>query len=149
MTTDLDQLAKELQQLIIQEARKIYSDKVIEECNAPHNLGRMPNSNAHGLVHGWCGDTMEIYLRLNGEKIEQASFTTNGCGSTIACGSMLTRMVTGMSLEKASAVQPQDLLKALDGLPEENAHCATLAVNTLQNALSRARSAEPEMHIDN
>jgi nitrogen fixation NifU-like protein len=148
MTTDLNQLAEELQQQILRDAQKIYSDKVIEEFYNPNNLGRMPNPDAHGLVHGWCGDTMEIYLRLNGEKIEQASFTTDGCGSTVACGSMLTRMVTGMSLEKASAVQPQDLLKALDGLPEENAHCATLAVNTLQNAISRARSAEPEGQND-
>lgn len=148
MTTDFDQLADELQQLILQDAQKTYSDKVIEEFCNPHNLGRMPNPDAHGLVHGWCGDTMEIYLRLNGEKIEQASFTTDGCGSTIACGSMLTRMVTGMSLEKASAVQPQDLLKALNGLPEANAHCATLAVNTLQNALSCARNAEPEGQND-
>jgi hypothetical protein len=40
-----------------------------------------------------------------------------------------------MSLEEASEVRPADLLAALDGLPKENAHCAELAVSTLQNAL--------------
>jgi hypothetical protein len=32
-------------------------------------------------------------------------------------------------------VQAEDLLKALGGLPEENVHCAELAVSTLQNAI--------------
>jgi hypothetical protein len=40
-----------------------------------------------------------------------------------------------MSLKEDSEVRPKDLLEALDGLPEENAHCADLAVSTLQNAL--------------
>jgi nitrogen fixation NifU-like protein len=83
---------------------------------------------------------MEIHLRLQGEQIEDATFVTDGCGPTVACGSMLTTMVQGMSLEQASALRPKDLLQALDGLPEENAHCAELAVKTLQNALLNWRA---------
>jgi nitrogen fixation NifU-like protein len=45
-------------------------------------------------------------------------------------------MVRGMSLEDAGAVAPQDLIAALDGLPEENVHCADLAVLTLQEAIA-------------
>lgn len=139
--TDFDRFAEELQQQIIEEARAVYSDKVVDECFNPANLGRMAEADAHGLVHGWCGDTMEFYVQLNGERIERATFTTDGCGPTVACGSMLTRMVQGTSLEKAGAIRPQDLLDALDGLPEESLHCAELAVNTLQNALFNWRAA--------
>jgi nitrogen fixation NifU-like protein len=141
MATDFDRLAQELQQQILQDARTVYSDKVVEEFYNPKNLGRMPEPDARGLVHGWCGDTMEIYLRLDGERVAEASFMTDGCGPTVACGSMLTKMVAGMSLEQASKVRPQDLLDALDGLPEENAHCAELAVNTLKDAASNWRAA--------
>ena len=132
---DFDRFVAELQQQIIEQERALYSAKVIEEAHRPKNLERMPDPDAHGIVHGWCGDTMEIYLRLNDDKIDEAAFMTDGCGPTVASGSMLTQMVKGMSLHEAEAIRPEDLLKALDGLPEENVHCAELAVSTLQNAI--------------
>jgi len=140
MATDFDRFAEELQQQVLEDARTVYSDKVVEEFYNPKNLGRMPKPDARGIVHGWCGDTMEIYLRLNSQRIKEATFMTDGCGPTVACGSMLTTMVQGMSLEKASEVRPEDLLEALDGLPEESVHCAELAVSTLQNALFNWRA---------
>jgi nitrogen fixation NifU-like protein len=88
-------------------------------------------------------DTIEIYLRLNGEQIEKASFMTEGCGPTTACGSMLIKLIQGMLLEEASRISPQDLIDALDGLPEESVHCAELAVNTLWEAITnRPRAKE-------
>jgi nitrogen fixation NifU-like protein len=135
MATDFDRAMEELQQQVIEQARALYSAKVVEAFYNPKNLGRMRKPDAHGLVHGWCGDTMEIYLRLDGERIKDVAFVTDGCGPTVACGSMLTTMVQGMSVEEASEVRPTDLLEALDGLPRESAHCAELAVSTLQNAL--------------
>jgi nitrogen fixation NifU-like protein len=135
MATDFDRFVDELQQQIIEQARAVYSDKVIEAFYNPKNLARMPEPDARGIVHGWCGDTMEIYLRLNGERIEQASFMTDGCGPTVACGSTLTTMVQGLSLQEAGGITPEDLLEALDGLPEESVHCAELAVSTLREAI--------------
>jgi nitrogen fixation NifU-like protein len=135
MATDFDRAMEELQQQVIEQARALYSAKVVEEFYNPKNLGRMREPDTHGLVHGWCGDTMEIYLRLDSERIKEAAFVTDGCGPTVACGSKLTTMIEGMSVAEASEIRPKDLLEALDGLPEENAHCAELAVSTLQNAL--------------
>jgi len=134
--TDFDCLMAELQRQIIEQARALYSAKVIEEFYNPKNLGRMSVPDARGIVHGWCGDTMEVYLRLNGDRIREVAFMTDGCGPTVACGSMLTTMARGMSLEEAGQITPQDLLAALDGLPEENLHCAELAVSTLREAIA-------------
>ena len=132
---DFDRFVAELQQQIIEQERALYSAKVIEEAHRPKNLGRMPEPDVRGLVHGWCGDTMEIYLRLEGERIREVTFMTDGCGPTIACGSTLTCLVQGMSLEETSRIVPEDLIVALDGLPDESVHCAELAVSTLQNAI--------------
>jgi len=140
MATDFDSFMEELQQEILEQARAVYSEKVVQEFYNPSNVGRMPGPDARGIVRGWCGDTMEIYLRLDGGKIQAATFMTDGCGPTVACGSMLTRMVTGKSLEDADEILPEDLLEALDGLPEENVHCAELAVVTLHNALFNWRT---------
>ena len=139
MATDFDRFIEELQQQVLEDARTVYSDKVIEAFYNPKNLGRMPEPDGRGIVQGWCGDTMEIYLRLNGEGIEESTFMTDGCGPSVACGSTLTTMVTGMSLDEASEVRPEDLLAALDGLPEESAHCAELAVSTLRKAIDNWR----------
>jgi len=136
MSDHFDRAMAELQQQIIEEARAYYSAKVVEEFYNPKNLGLMLEPDAYGRMLGPCGDTMEIYVRLKGERIAKAAFMTDGCGATVACGSMLTQMVEGMTLEEAAAVTPEALTRALDGLPEEHAHCAVLAVGALQTALS-------------
>jgi nitrogen fixation NifU-like protein len=139
-TTDFDRMVADLQREIVKQERALYSAKVIEEAHNPSNVGRMPEPDAYGIVHGWCGDTMEIYLRLDGERIQEATFMTDGCGPSVACGSMLTTMMQGISLEEAGQVAPEDLITALDGLPAESTHCAELAVSTLQAALANRRA---------
>jgi len=132
---DFDAFVAQLQSEIDEQARTIYSEKVIQEANNPRHVGSMPDATVRGLVHGWCGDTMEFFLRLEGDRIVEAAFMTDGCGPTLACGSMLTSMVHGLSMAEAGEIMPDDLIAALDGLPEESEHCATLAVSTLQNAI--------------
>ena len=134
--TDFDRVVAELQKEIVEREREVFSAKVIEQAHNPTNFGHMDEPDAYGVVHGSCGDTMEFYLRLTGEKIEQATFTTDGCGSSLACGNMLATMVQGTSLQEAGGVEPGDVLQALGGLPEENEHCATLAVLTLREAIA-------------
>ena len=141
--TNFDRMVAELQQQIIEQERALYSAKVIEEAHNASNLGRMAEPDAYGIVRGWCGDTMEVYLRLNGARIEEATFMTDGCGPSVACGNMLTTMARGMSLEEAGEITPENLIAALDGLPEESVHCAELAVGTLRHALERYLGGQP------
>ena len=137
---EFDHAMAELQEQVDAWERLQYSAAVIAEASQPSNLGRMEDADVHGMVEGWCGDAMEIYLRLDGDTIEEATFATNGCGPTVACGSKLTSLVTGRTLEEASQITPEALDAALDGLPESHVHCATLAVSTLQNALFNLRA---------
>jgi len=129
-------MVEEIQRQIIEDERATYSQKVIEGYYNPQNLGRMRDPDALGIVHGWCGDTMEIYLKMNSNRIREATFMTDGCGPTVACGSKLTTVVRGMSLDEARQIKQDDLVVALDGLPEESLHCAELAVNTLREAIN-------------
>jgi nitrogen fixation NifU-like protein len=140
-TIDFERLVEEIQRQFMEQARAIYSPQVVEHAFNPRNLGRMEGPDACQTVTGLCGDTMEMFLRLDGEggeaeSIKDITFMTDGCITTLACGSMLTSMVHGMSLEEAGQIEPEDLLDALGGLPEENAHCARLAVTTLREAIA-------------
>lgn len=139
-TEGFDRFVDELRQEVAEQARAVYSAELpkaalIEEAYHPSHIGRMDAPDAYGRSMGWCGDMMEFYLQLDGERIEAAKFMTDGCGPTIACGNMLARMVEGLTLEEASDVMPERIAEALDGLPAEHFHCAELAVSTLQNAI--------------
>ncbi|MEJ2736886.1 MAG: iron-sulfur cluster assembly scaffold protein, partial [Anaerolineae bacterium] len=121
---------------IDEKERALYSAKVLQQARNPEHLARMEAPDAHATLTGWCGDTMEIHLRLNGPAIQAATFMTDGCGPSLACGNMLSTMVEGMALDDASEIKPGDLVLALDGLPEESLHCAQLAVDTLRQAIA-------------
>ncbi|MBN2547746.1 MAG: P-loop NTPase [Anaerolineales bacterium] len=102
------------------------------------NVGSLENPDARGKIRGWCGDSMQIDLRLSGETIQEARFTTDGCKATIACGCMITRLARGKTRHEAKQITPEDLIAALDGLPKAHEHCAELAVNTLRQAIENA-----------
>ena len=129
---DFETLLEELQRKIEYEEEETYSKVVIREYRNPSNFGVIENPDALGEVKGPCGDTMKISLRIEDRKIRDACFWTDGCGATIACGSMLTKMIKGETIEEASAITSEKLINALGGLPEEHLHCSKLAVNTLR-----------------
>jgi len=132
---ELDLLVENVVRILEQEDAKIYSREVIEEFRHPANIERMGDANGSGVGDGICGDSMEIYIKVRDGRIERCTFFTDGCGATIACGSRLTRMATGMSLDEAMEIKPVDLISALKGLPEEHVHCASLTVLALRNAV--------------
>jgi len=78
---------------------------------------------------------MQIDLRLSDKTIMEAKFLADGCGATIACGSMVTKMAVSKTLDEAKKITPDDLLLAVDGLPDDHLHCAELAVMALREAV--------------
>ncbi|MBC8253262.1 MAG: iron-sulfur cluster assembly scaffold protein, partial [Ardenticatenia bacterium] len=97
---------------------------------------RVAEADDCGISHGCCGDTKEIYLRLDAETIKDATFMTDGSEPAVACGSVLTKLLKGMSLAEAGHVRPEELINALDGLPPVKTHCAKLTLDTLGKAIA-------------
>jgi len=133
-----ENLLKQLQKKIEYEEQNIFSKTVIEEYKNPTNFGKLNNPNRTGSLKGPCGDTMRIDLLLNDQIISVARFWTDGCGPSIACGNMLTKMIIGKTVDNAMHITSSKLLYALDGLPEDHQHCATLAINTLHKLLKES-----------
>jgi nitrogen fixation NifU-like protein len=142
--TGFERIMAELQSEIAKQEEALYSARVLELARQPRNLGAMLEPDGYALLFGACGDSMEMFVRLDGPRIQMATFMTDGCGPTVACGSMLATMARGKTLEQAAAIRAADLVAALDGLPQEHVHCASLAVNTLRLAiLSYQGQGEP------
>jgi nitrogen fixation NifU-like protein len=136
MSKDFDKAMDELQASIIEDARKIYSEKVIQSWLNPKYMGEMESPQGHGKVTGPCGDTVQIFLRIDNNKIIDARFITDGCATTIAAGCMACELAMGKPLKEAFKITKEIIVEQLGGLPEESIHCALLASNTLRAALT-------------
>jgi nitrogen fixation NifU-like protein len=107
----------------------------LDRSNHPRNYGALPHWDARARITGPCGDTMEFWLQVDLGRICAAGFTTSGCGTSRAAGSMTTELAVGKRLAEAARIEQADVLRALGGLPPDSEHCALLAVNTLRAAL--------------
>jgi len=137
---DFDILIQEIQQGIDKLEEKKYSKEVINEYRNPTHFGSIHHPNGEGKITGPCGDTMNVSLRIVKKRIHAARFFTDGCGATVACGNMLTKMVEGKTVEEALHISTDLLLRKLGGLPTEHMHCVKLAVHTLRDAIHHYQS---------
>lgn len=135
MSNDFEKTVNELQASIMEDARKIYSEKVIERWLDSKNWGKLRDTDGFAKIKGPCGDTMQISFKVKDHRISKIRFTTDGCASSIASGSMATELAQGKKLKEATKISQEMILDALDGLPEESVHCALLASNTLKEAI--------------
>jgi nitrogen fixation NifU-like protein len=131
MADEFDKLEKE----ILETMRKIYSETVIDHAMNPRNAVKIPNPDGFGSTTSACGENMEIRIKAKDGKITDAAFWTNGCSTTVACGSMASELIKGEDVSQALAISQNDILEALDGLPEGNHHCALLAANAVKAAV--------------
>ena len=136
MDTNFEKLAAELQKAVDEDAKNIYSKEVLAYSSHPLNVGRMNDPDGSAYIKGLCGDTMEIYLVITNKIVTDARFYTDGCGVTLACGSVATELAKGRSINDILAMSPADIITALKEIPEENLHCAILALSTLHKALA-------------
>ena len=111
-----------------------YSPVAIDHAQNPRNAGPLDTWSGYARITGPCGDTMEFWLQVEAGRIQRVNFMTDGCGSSIACGSMTTALATGKTIDEARKIEQKDVLDALGGFPEETQHCALLAANTLHAA---------------
>jgi len=139
-----EEFAADLQDKIMRDLKKIYSPMILKHWQSPQNWGIMNNANGYGKVTGPCGDTMEISIKVENNKIVKCTFDTDGCGTSIACGSIITEMAQGKTIDKGRKITQNEVLQYCGGLPEGDKHCALLAVNTLHKAINDYEATKNE-----
>lgn len=119
----------------------LYTKKVMEHFQKPHNMGRMKKPDAVGKAGNLvCGDLMYLYLKIDKNKkrkeiIKDIKFETFGCVAAIATSSVITDLVKGKSLEEALDFNREEIVKKLGGLPPIKIHCSVLAADALYEAI--------------
>lgn len=86
-----------------------------------------------------CGDGYRIYLKIDRERIVDASYTTNGCGFSVAALAMMTEIAKGKTIEEASKLNEQDI-ENMFAFPEKRKTYPQSAISALKQAILVYRS---------
>lgn len=113
-----------------------YSNKFKDHLANPRNAGELPDANAVAdQKNPVCGDRLRLALILKNDRIQTARYLAYGCPPTLVCGSVLTELIGGKTVDEARQITKNDLLEAVGGLPSRKHHAAALAIETLNTAL--------------
>jgi len=122
----------------------LYSQTFTDHIANPRNAGELENPDATAEESNpVCGDRLRLSLRVREGRIEAAKFLAYGCPPTLVCGSVLTELIMGMTLEDAMRLTRKELVDAVGGLPSRKQHAAALAIETLKAALSSSGGKPP------
>jgi nitrogen fixation protein NifU and related proteins len=120
----------------------MYSAQLLDHFQNPRNPGDLPNADATAEIENpVCGDVLRLSLKIEAGRVAQVGFKAKGCVASMACGSALTEMIAGKTVDEARAVVRQrgGLIAAVGGLPQASTHAAQLALDTLSAALKQLK----------
>ena len=121
---------------ILNSMSESYSEIVLDHANNPRNQGILESANARGYnMNPVCGDVLSLMLRIEGDRIAEAKFMTEGCTASVATSSLITEMVMGLSLDEAMELTHEDVAEAVGGLPASKLHSASLVIAALRRAI--------------
>lgn len=135
MEDKLDAFVDSLQKQIFDEAMDVLGEEGFDRWRHPRYRGKPDRFDVHSRATGSCGDSMEIFLRLDGDRVVDASYLTDGCGTSNVCGSFAAEMTLGKAVEEIADITGEAILARLGNVPEGERHCAFLAAGTVQEAL--------------
>lgn len=133
---------------------ELYREVILDHNKSPRNFGSL--EDADRVVDGvnpLCGDKMTLYLKLDGERIEDARFEGTGCAISVASSSLMTERIKGTTVTETLAlfdnvhemltghIEPDEhmeKLAALAGVRDypSRVKCASLAWHALKSALT-------------
>jgi nitrogen fixation NifU-like protein len=114
----------------------MYSAQLLDHFQNPRNAGEIAGADAAAEIENpACGDVLRLTLKVSEGRITQAQFKAKGCVAAIACGSALTELVEGKTLNEAKNLRRENISAAVGGLPQASTHAAQLAVDALSAAL--------------
>ncbi len=140
--------------------RDLYQELILEHSKAPRNYRQLAGADhkAEGF-NPLCGDHFTVYLKMDGDSIQDIAFQGSGCAISKASASMMTQSIKGKTKEQAKELfehfhrtvtgtangDGSDLgkLTVFAGVSEfpTRVKCATLAWHTLQAALEGSQES--------
>ena len=119
----------------------MYSPQLLDHFERPRNPGEIDDPNASAQVENpACGDVLKLTLKLEGDRVVDIRFRAKGCVPMMACGSAITELVKGKTVDEARSLQAVNVVGAVGGLPEASSHASHLAIDALKVALRQIKT---------
>ena len=123
-----------------------YSKQLLDHYENPRNVGALDTKDKNvgtGFVGApACGDVMKLQIRVTEDGIiEDAKFTTFGCGAAIASSSFVTELLRGKTLTEATDIKNKEIVEHL-ALPPVKIHCSVLAEDAIKAAIQDYQSKQ-------
>lgn len=116
----------------------MFSPQLLDHFEHPRNAGDLDDADARVRVENpVCGDIVELSIKVLDGRIGEVRFRAKGCVPAMACGSLITELIAGKTMEEAKAIGKESLVKEIGGLPEASGHAAQLAVDALKAVLRK------------
>ena len=114
----------------------------------PRGQGDVPDGAHCGVAGGAaCGDLVRIAIRVERDRVVEATFAASGCGAASAAASAAVELVDGALVLEAAKVGTADVSKQLGGLSAGKIHAAELAADALARALGGAVAANAQLEL--
>ena len=120
---------------------QMYRELILDHYKNPRSHGVLDPHDAHADGQNpLCGDEVSVYVRFDGDTIEDVSFEGRGCAISQAATSMLTELVKGRPVSDVATMPKEELLDEI-GIPLTpiRLKCAILGLGVLKVALHRAK----------
>jgi nitrogen fixation NifU-like protein len=112
-----------------------YSAKAIKYYTEKPYMGTLPDADQCSEMTGSCGDTMEVYLKVEGNIIRDVRYQVMGCAGAVSAAMAAVDIVKGKTISEAKRLTDGDVFRLLEEIPVKKHHCIQLAVKTLLKAL--------------
>lgn len=120
----------------------MFNEIIIGHFQNPRNAGDLPGANALvEVANPVCGDILRLSARIDGNRIQEVRFKTQGCVAAIAASSVLTELLAGKSTESARGITARFISDTLGGLPPASFHSAQLCVDAVAALLGKFPAA--------
>src|SRR6202140_1213771 len=114
------------------------SPQLLDHFEHPRNPGEVAAFDATVQVENpACGDILKLSLKISNGHIAEIRFLAKGCVPAMACGSALTELVKGRTVEAAQQLRREELVQAVGDLPEASTHASYLAMDALAAAVKK------------
>jgi nitrogen fixation protein NifU and related proteins len=83
----------------------LYQQVILDHSRSPRNYGPLPGADcqAHGR-NPLCGDTVTVFLRMEGDRIADIRFEGSGCAIAKASASVMTSALKGRTRAEVQAL---------------------------------------------
>ena len=118
----------------------LYQENIIDHYKNPRNFGDLKSATTVVETNAGCGDTIQMSLKLKGNKVSQIKFKGEGCAISMAAASMLTEEALNNSVQKINNLTLKDIEKLMKiSISPGREKCVTVPLLSLKKAVNKSR----------